>query len=336
MFQRHDYTLLDRLTEICEVVDFNLRYLYVNEAAAKREQHTSDQMIGRTMLELHPGIESTRLFRHLRKCLQECKPVEFEDDITYPDSATNRWKIKIDPVTEGAFLHSTAISPDRTKVKLRKQTAHPILAGGRLPVLTTTWTASHGAGTELAEDLQIEGWLEALDSRTRESTEHIIRVAEATVALARMAELPESEIIQIRRGALLHDIGKIGIPDAILLKAGRLTTEEWQVVRKHPLYAYDLFYPIEYLRNCLSIPYAHHEKWDGSGYPRGLKGKQIPLPARLFAVVDVWDVLSCDRVYGKAWPQEKIAEYIQGQSERHFDPEVVDLFFSYAMAANQM
>jgi HD-GYP domain-containing protein (c-di-GMP phosphodiesterase class II) len=336
MFQRHDYTILDHLTEICEVVDFNLRYLYVNEAAAEREQLSRDQMIGRTMLELHPGIESTRLFQHLKECLQECKPVEFEDNISYPHNAIERWKIKIDPVAGGAFLHSTAISAYRTKVKLRKQSAHSMMTGSHLRGLTGTWTANHDAGTEQAEDLQIEGWLDALDSRTRESTEHIIRVAEATVALARMAGLPESEIIQIRRGALLHDIGKIGIPDAILLKSGRLTAEEWEIVRKHPLYAYDLFYPIEYLRNCLSIPYSHHEKWDGTGYPLGLKGEEIPLPARLFAVVDVWDVLSCDRVYGKAWPQEKITEYIQGQSGRHFDPEAVDLFFSYATAANRM
>ena len=176
-------------------------------------------------------------------------------------------------------------------------------------------------------DLQIEGWLEALDSRTKEPTEHILHVTEATIALAKMAGIPESEMLQIRRGALLHDIGNTGIPDTILLKPDKLTAEEWQIVRKHPLYAHDLFYPIEYLRDCLSIPYSHHEKWDGTGYPLGLKGEEIPLPARLFAVVDVWDTLSFDRVYGKAWPQEKITGYIQGQLGCHFDPEVVDLFF---------
>jgi HD-GYP domain-containing protein (c-di-GMP phosphodiesterase class II) len=166
-----------------------------------------------------------------------------------------------------------------------------------------------------------------LDLRTRETLEHIYRVADATVALAKMAGLPEDEIVQTRYGALLHDIGKIGVPDAILLKSAKLSSDEWDKVRKHPIYAYELFYPIEYLRNCISIPYAHHEKWDGTGYPQGLKGNQIPLPARLFAVVDVWDSLSCDRVYGKAWPQEKITNYIQEQSGCHFDPEVVDLFF---------
>jgi HD-GYP domain-containing protein (c-di-GMP phosphodiesterase class II) len=176
-------------------------------------------------------------------------------------------------------------------------------------------------------DLQLDGWLDALDLRTRETREHIFRVTNATISLARMAGVPEKEIVHIRNGALLHDIGNIGIPDAILLKADKLTTEEREIVRKHPVYAHDLFYPIEYLKNCLSIPYSHHEKWDGTGYPLGLKGEQIPLAARLFAIVDVWDRLSCDRVYGRAWPQEKVTKYILQQSGCHFDPGVVDMFF---------
>ena len=176
-------------------------------------------------------------------------------------------------------------------------------------------------------DWEIEGWLDSLDLRTRETREHILRVSEATVELAKMAGIPEHEIVSIRRGALLHDIGKIGIPDTILLKPDKLTDEEWEVIRKHPLYAYDLFYPVDYLRSSLSIPYSHHEKWDGTGYPQGLKGEQIPLPARLFAVVDVWDALSFDRVYRKAWPREKIMAYIKQQSGAQFDPGVVDLFF---------
>jgi HD-GYP domain-containing protein (c-di-GMP phosphodiesterase class II) len=188
-----------------------------------------------------------------------------------------------------------------------------------------TWQAYNVSASQL--DLQIEGWLDSLDSRTRETREHIFHVAGATVALATMAGLSESELVQIRYGALLHDIGNIGIPDTILLKSEKLSAEEWELVRKHPTYAYDLLYPIEYLRNCLSIPYSHHEKWDGTGYPLGVKGEEIPLPARLFAIVDVWDKLSFDRAYGKAWPQEKIMNYIQQQSECQFDPEVVDLFF---------
>ncbi|MEW6717765.1 MAG: HD domain-containing phosphohydrolase [Chloroflexota bacterium] len=178
----------------------------------------------------------------------------------------------------------------------------------------------------LAYDMTIEGWSKALDLRDEETEGHTLRVTEMTLTLARMAGISESEIVHVRRGALLHDIGKMGIPDSILLKPDKLTDDEWAIMRKHPVYAYEWLYPIEYLRPSLAIPYSHHEKWDGTGYPQGLKGEQIPLPARLFAVVDVWDALSSDRLYRKAWRQEEVLEYIQQQSGAHFDPEAVKLF----------
>lgn len=129
----------------------------------------------------------------------------------------------------------------------------------------------------------------------------------------------------------MHDIGKMGIPDGILLKPGPLTEVEWQVMRMHPVYARDLLYPITYLRQAIDIPYCHHEKWDGTGYPRGLKGEEIPLPARIFAVVDVWDALLSDRPYRTAWPKEKALGYLREQSGRHFDPNVVDVFLSFEL-----
>ncbi len=129
-----------------------------------------------------------------------------------------------------------------------------------------------------------------------------------------------------RWGALLHDIGKMGVPDEILLKPGPLTDEEWVKMKKHPTFAYELLYPIRYLRLALDIPYCHHEKWDGSGYPRGLKGNQIPLVARIFAVVDVWDALTADRPYRPAWTAEKARQHILTSSGTSFDPEVVDTF----------
>ena len=178
------------------------------------------------------------------------------------------------------------------------------------------------------EALDAEGWSESLCLRTKETEEHTLRVAEMTVRLARMAVTNESEITYMRYGALLHDIGKMGVPDAILLKPGRLSDDEWDIMRKYPDYAYDLIYPIEYLRPCLPIPYSHHEKWDGTGYPQKLKGKQIPLPARLFAIVDVWETLSSDRIYREAWSEDRVMDYIQQQSGIHFDPEAVELFFS--------
>jgi HD-GYP domain-containing protein (c-di-GMP phosphodiesterase class II) len=124
----------------------------------------------------------------------------------------------------------------------------------------------------------------------------------------------------------LHDIGKIGVPDEILQKPGPLTDEEWEIMKLHPTAAFQLLSPIQYLQPAMDIPYCHHERWDGSGYPRGLKGVVIPLAARIFAVVDVWDALSSDRPYRKAWPQEKILNYIKDESGKQFDPEVVALF----------
>ncbi len=179
-----------------------------------------------------------------------------------------------------------------------------------------------------AYDKTIQGWSDALDLRDKETEGHTLRVTEKTIGLARAAGLDESALKHIRRGALLHDVGKLGIPDSILLKPDSLTEEEWGVMRRHPAYAYEWLRQIEYLRPALDIPYCHHEKWDGSGYPRGLKGAEIPIAARLFAVADVWDALTSDRSYRRAMPREEAYQYILSQSGRHFDPEVVELFTS--------
>ncbi len=178
----------------------------------------------------------------------------------------------------------------------------------------------------LAYDATIEGWSRALDLRNEEIEGHTLRVAEMALQLARELGIEESEFVHLRRGALLHDIGKLGVPDSILLKPGELTDEEWIVMRKHPVYAYTLLSPIHYLRQSLDIPYCHHEKWDGSGYPRGLKGEQIPLAARVFAVVDVWDELSSDRPYRSRWPEDKVISYLKSESGKHFDPRAVEVF----------
>lgn len=188
----------------------------------------------------------------------------------------------------------------------------------------------HSSNTQLtlAYDATIHGLSRALDLRDKETEGHTQRVADMTVRLARAFGMMDNELVHVRRGALLHDMGKMGIPDAILLKPGPLTEEEWVIMRKHPEYAYDMFSPIEYLRPALDIPYYHHEKWDGSGYPEGLKGDEIPLAARLFAVVDVWDALTSERPYRPAWSKEKALEYIREQSGKHFDPRAVEMFFA--------
>jgi PAS domain S-box-containing protein len=184
--------------------------------------------------------------------------------------------------------------------------------------------------TELmvAYDSTIEGWSRALELRDQETEGHTRRVAEMTLELARAMQIfSEERLVHVRRGALLHDIGKMGVPDQILLKPGPLTEKEWAVMRKHPEYAYDLLAPVAYLRSALDIPYCHHEWWDGSGYPHGLAGVQIPMEARIFTVVDVWDAITSDRPYSRAWKPEVARNYILSHSGTQFDPQVVTAFF---------
>lgn len=178
----------------------------------------------------------------------------------------------------------------------------------------------------LAYDATIEGWSRALDLRDKETEGHTQRVTDMALILAEKMGMSDTEKLNLRRGALLHDIGKMGVPDSILLKPGSLSESEREVMRQHPLYAYLMLSPVTYLMHALEIPYCHHEKWDGSGYPRGLKGEEIPPSARLFAVVDVFDALTIDRPYRKAWPREDVYRYIQEQAGKHFDPQVVKIF----------
>jgi HD-GYP domain-containing protein (c-di-GMP phosphodiesterase class II) len=180
----------------------------------------------------------------------------------------------------------------------------------------------------MAYEATLEGWSRAMDLRDRETEGHSQRVTEISVRLAIMMGVPDADLVQVRRGALLHDIGKLGVPDQILLKPGKLTDEEWVIMRGHPLLAHDLLSPITYLNPALDIPYCHHEKWDGTGYPRRLKGEEIPLSARVFAVADVWDALGSDRPYRPAWPREKIVAYMREQSGLHFDPRILAAFLT--------
>jgi PAS domain S-box-containing protein len=184
----------------------------------------------------------------------------------------------------------------------------------------------------LAYDATIEGWSRAMDLRDRETEGHTQRVTELTLKLSSVMGMSSEEMIHIRRGALLHDMGKMGVPDSILLKPTKLTDEEWVIMRKHPEYAYEMLAPIEYLRRALDIPYCHHEKWDGTGYPRGLKGAEIPLAARIFAVSDVWDALRSDRPYRKGWPRQEVLSHIKSLSGKHFDPQVVESFLQITQA----
>jgi len=179
-----------------------------------------------------------------------------------------------------------------------------------------------------AYNTTIEGWSRALDLRDHETEGHCMRVAQMSVKLGKALGLPNAEIENLYRGALLHDIGKVGIPDAILLKPGPLSDDERSIMSLHPTYAYDLLSPIEYLLPSLAVPWCHHEKWDGTGYPQGLTGEDIPLSARIFAVIDVWDALSSERPYRGPWERGQIIAHIKEQSGSHFDPSVVDAFLA--------
>jgi HD-GYP domain-containing protein (c-di-GMP phosphodiesterase class II) len=178
----------------------------------------------------------------------------------------------------------------------------------------------------LAYDKTIDGWSRALDLRDKETEDHTRRVTELTLRLAQRMDIPEAELIHIRRGSTLHDIGKVAIPDQILFKPAPLTDEEWMTMRRHPLIAAEILKPISYLTPALPIPRSHHEKWDGSGYPDGLAGETIPLEARLFTFADVYDALTSDRPYRPAWSQAEALEYINKNAGSHFDPKIVPVF----------
>lgn len=222
-------------------------------------------------------------------------------------------------------FHRSALDPDADWLDFLETLA------GQAAIAIDSATLFDGlqrSNTELisAYDATIEGWSRALDLRDRETEGHSLRVTETTLKLAEAMGLDEAALVHVRRGTLLHDIGKMGVPDGILHKPGPLSDEEWVAMKKHPQYAYDMLSPIAYLLPALDIPYCHHEKWDGTGYPRGLKGDTIPLSARIFAVVDVWDALRSDRPYRTGWPDEKVRAHLLEQTGTHFDPRVMERF----------
>lgn len=186
----------------------------------------------------------------------------------------------------------------------------------------------HESAAELSHtlDMILHIWSQMIDQRSREPGVHTQRVTELTLRLAAAMGVTGNELVRIRRGALLHDVGMMLIPEAIVLKPGALTDDEWEIIRKHPEHAYELLKPIGFLRPALDIPYCHHEKWDGTGYPRGLKQDQIPLAARIFSVADVWVSLRSARPYRQAWPEEKALLYMREQAYAHFDSRVVETF----------
>ena len=256
---------------------------------------------------------------------------KFEEFVSYlcvPLIAKNQIKGMLE------LFHRFPFQPDQNWMDFVETLAgHAAIAIDNASLFTDLQRAN--AELMLAYDTTLEGWSKALDLRDKETEGHTQRVTEMAEKLAHFMGVRGLELVHIRRGALLHDIGKMGVPDNILLKPGTLTDEEWEIMRMHPVHAYEMLSHIAYLRPALDIPYCHHEKWDGTGYPRGLKGGEIPLAARLFAVVDVYDALCSDRPYRKAWSEEKVREYIREQAGRHFDPKVVEAFLRMAEGSDE-
>ncbi|MCB1649101.1 MAG: HD-GYP domain-containing protein [Gammaproteobacteria bacterium] len=179
-------------------------------------------------------------------------------------------------------------------------------------------------------DQTVLGWISVMDVRHKETKDHTERVTKMAVTLASLCGIRgKSRLKRLERGAILHDIGKIGIADSVLTKPGALTEPEWEQIKQHPIIAYNILSGIKFLKRSLHIPYCHHEKWDGTGYPQGLRGKEIPKEARIFAVVDVWDALIHPRVYKDAWPEERVLQYLRDGSAKQFDPKVVDVFLAH-------
>jgi putative nucleotidyltransferase with HDIG domain len=231
------------------------------------------------------------------------------------------------------IFHRSALNPDEEWLAFLKT-----LAGQAAIAIDNAYLFENLQTTNLqlkrAYDTTLEGWSRALELRDQETEGHTQRVVQLTEQVARALGLNDGDLLQIRRGTLLHDIGKMGIPDRILLKPEGLTAEEWTVMRQHPVFAYQLLSPILYLRPALDIPYYHHERWDGQGYPLGLKGQEIPLAARIFTLVDVWDALRSDRPYRPAWPKEDVIAYIREQAGRQFDPNLAPLFLNIVTHMN--
>jgi len=241
-----------------------------------------------------------------------CAPLKIKDDligVIYVDNRAHTGIFRNDDLgIISAFANQAAVAIDNARLFDDLQESN--------------------AELEIAYQATLEGWVRALDLRDKETEGHTQRVTTLTRRLAQSMGLGDDALIHITRGALLHDIGKMAIPDRILLKPGELTPEERLTIQKHPVYAYEMLNPIKFLRPALDIPYCHHEKWDGSGYPRGLRGDDIPFAARIFSVVDVWDALIYDRPYRKGLPPSNVKKMITDDAGTHFDPHVVDSFFA--------
>jgi PAS domain S-box-containing protein len=307
--------LAENATDLIARLTTQGRYLYASPAACRLLGVEAETLVGRSLIEfVHPD-DIGDVQRVRQRILQ---PPAVALTLVHRLRDANELYIWFESTAHvlfdeqtGAPLEIHVASRDITQRKLAEeelQRAHHAL--------------------EQAYEATLDGWSRALELRDRETQGHTQRVTDMMLRLAHVMGLPPEKLIHVRRGVLLHDIGKLGVPDEILHKPGPLTEAEWVEMRRHPIYAFDMLYPITYLHPALDIPYCHHEWWDGSGYPRGLKGAEIPLEARLFAIVDVWDALSSDRPYRKACAPAEVRAHLQKQAGCQFEPCLVEVFLS--------
>jgi putative nucleotidyltransferase with HDIG domain len=261
------------------------------------------------------GKETSIVSHQLRSIL--CVPMKLKDEVIGVMFLDNREQTgRFDDADQellSAFADQAAMAIYNARLFDELQAANLDLEAANMELQT-------------AYEATLQGWVMALDLRDHETEGHTQRVTALTLEFARRIGFEARELVHIKRGALLHDIGKMGIPDGILLKAGDLSPEERERMQQHPTLAYEMLSPIEFLKPAVDIPYCHHERWDGTGYPRGLHGDQIPLSARIFSVVDVWDALTSHRPYRGPMDPTKVRQHIREGAGTHFDPQIVDVF----------
>jgi PAS domain S-box-containing protein len=289
-------------------------FIYVSPACKTIIGFSPDELIGKSSLDfIHPED-----LPNLRNLLLKDPSVPRGYTFAYRARHKNEQYVWLE-------TSARSILDEKTDTIIEIQAASRDITERKLA--ESTLQSAHQSLQE-AYERTIEGWVHALDLRDKETEGHTQRVTRLTVKVARILGLSEEELVHIQRGALLHDMGKMAIKDDILQKPGPLTDAEWIEMRKHPIYTHEMLSPITYLQPALDIPYCHHERWDGSGYPRGLKREEIPLVARLFSIIDVWDALSSDRPYRNRSPHPEVATYLRKEAGRLFDPRLVELFLS--------
>ena len=335
------------ISEVLQIAIESVVDLFDLETGAIYTIENDVLFLGATTPPLPPGFPDSMRFApladhpHIEKAVQTREPVYLHDAGIESLSAAERvvvearrlvsilyFPLLLKETVVGVFIIGTTDRP-RLFHSHEMELAYVLSFEVSLAIANAQlYEKARQAVTDISQayNATLEGWSRMLDMRDHVTEEHTHRVTELTVALAQRMRFPDSELGHLRRGALLHDIGKMGIPDSILQKPGALSNEERAIMQTHPEKAYQILSRIEYLLPAVDIPYCHHEKWDGTGYPRGLRGEQIPLSARLFAVVDVFDALTSDRPYRNAWKKEKALSYIREQSGKHFFPDVVKVF----------